>query len=393
MNGSDHAACPVCAAADLTPCLEIPRVPVYCNVLHASREAALRAATGAMDLLFCGHCGHLHNAAFDRALVDYSGEYENSLHHSPRFRDYAEGLARELSARHGLRGKTVVEIASGQGDFLRTLAAVGGSRGIGFDPAYRGPAGQTDGVEIIADHYSDHHARRHADLLVCRHALEHLPDPAGFLRMVRSAVAGDATAVFFEVPDARFTLRDLGIWDLIYEHCGYFSRESLIRVFRDAGFRVDGIETAFGDQFLCLHGHVAGAADAGPAEPPGPELAGLVERFATAYRVKVEQWADRLTRLRAAGLRTVLWGAGSKGVSFVNSVAGSDAVEALVDLNPHKHGRFVAGSGHPVIAPERLRELRPDRVILMNPVYREEIAASLATLGLDKTEILLDSLG
>ena len=143
----------------------------------------------------------------------------------------------------------------------------------------------------------------------------------------------------------------------------------------------------------CLHGHVAGAADAGPAEPPGPELAGLVERFATAYRVKVEQWADRLTRLRAAGLRTVLWGAGSKGVSFVNSVAGSDAVEALVDLNPHKHGRFVAGSGHPVIAPERLRELGPDRVILMNPVYREEIAASLAALGLDKTEILLDSLG
>jgi hypothetical protein len=394
MDVSEGLTCPVCAGTDLVHCLTIPRVPVFCNVLFQDRASALAAPTGVLDLRFCPGCGHLHNAAFDPAAVAYSADYENSLHHSPRFQDYTRALAAELHGRHHLSGKRVAEIASGQGDFLRELAELSGCHGIGFDPAYRGPAGEHGRVEIIPEPYSDHQARREADLILCRHALEHIAHPAAFVRMVRRAIGDRPTAVYFEVPDARFTLRDLGVWDLIYEHCGYFTRESLARVFREAGFRVDAVQGAFGGQFLGLHGR---APELGP-EAPGPnwpeapdipELGDLVAAFRRAYLSKVAHWQSELSKLEQSGKQAVVWGAGSKGVSLVNTLADSGGIAALVDINPIKQGRFVPVTGHPVVAPEMLRVLRPDRVIVLNPQYRHEIAAQIRGLGV-RAEVLVD---
>jgi len=386
--------CPVCAGTDLIHCLTIPRVPVLCNVLFPDRESARAAPTGTLDLRFCPGCGHLHNAAFDPKTLAYSADYENSLHHSPRFQDYTQTLAAALHARHRLDGKRVAEIASGQGDFLRELAEISGCHGIGFDPAYRGPAGEHGRVEVIPEPYSDHQARREADLILCRHALEHIAQPAAFVRMVRRAIGDRSTAVYFEVPDARFTLRDLGVWDLIYEHCGYFTRESLTRVFREAGFRVDAVEGAFGGQFLGLHGRAASPRSQAPhlASPEDQDLAGLgelVRAFRRAYASKVAHWESELSELARSGRQAVVWGAGSKGVSLVNTLTDFGAIAALVDINPVKQGRFVPGTGHPVVAPADLAAIRPDRVLVLNPQYRDEIAAQLQGLGV-RAEVLVD---
>jgi len=55
----------------------------------------------------------------------------------------------------------------------------------------------------------------------------------------------------------------------------------------------------------------------------------------------------------------------------------------VVDVNPRKQGTFLPGSGHPVVAPETLLETRPDLVVAMNGMYREEIQRRLSGLGLD----------
>ena len=102
---------------------------------------------------------------------------------------------------------------------------------------------------------------------------------------------------------------------------GYFTRESLRRVFRDAGFRVERIEESFGGQFLGLHGRAAGPLDGGspPDRIEGDDLAGLgtlVTDFRQAYAAKVAHWERELGVLRQGGGRAVVWGAGSKGVSL-----------------------------------------------------------------------------
>jgi hypothetical protein len=79
----------------------------------------------------------------------------------------------------------------------------------------------------------------------------------------------------------------------------------------------------------------------------------------------------------------VIWGSGSKGVSFLTTLGIEAEVEYAVDINPYKHGMYMAGTGQRIVPPEFLREYRPDLVIAMNPVYLAEIGAALESLGVE----------
>ena len=60
-----------------------------------------------------------------------------------------------------------------------------------------------------------------------------------------------------------------------------------------------------------------------------------------------------------------------------------EAMGCAVDINPHKHGHYMPGTGHEVVAPESMQNYRPDVVIVMNEIYTEEIRRQLAGLGLE----------
>jgi hypothetical protein len=83
----------------------------------------------------------------------------------------------------------------------------------------------------------------------------------------------------------------------------------------------------------------------------------------------------------------VLWGAGSKGVTFLNMVEGAERIGHAVDINPHKRGLHVPGSGHPVVAPPDLRAIGPATAVVLNPLYVEEVGQQLAELDL-ATEVV-----
>ena len=77
-----------------------------------------------------------------------------------------------------------------------------------------------------------------------------------------------------------------------------------------------------------------------------------------------------------------IWGSCSKCVSLISSLQLGEELQAIVDINPHKHGKFLAGSGREIVGPDALTTLRPDAVIIMNSIYTEEIRYELATRGL-----------
>lgn len=367
---------------------ESARVPVFCNVLWPTRQGALRCPRGDIQLGFCHTCGFIGNLAFDPDRLDYGQNYENSLHFSARFQEYAEALANHLIDRYGLHDKDIIEIGCGKGEFLTLLCKLGGNRGIGFDYSYE--SGRVDtaaeaGVTFIRDFYTERYASYPCDLVCSRHVLEHIHQPAAFLAGLRRTVGDRAnTAVFFEVPNALFTFAHMAIWDILYEHCSYFCPESLARLFASCGFRVRELKETYEGQFLCLEAFPGnGAAPESTRNPKSlKRTATDVAVFGGKYKDKVEHWRGVLERMRRAGQRAVLWGAGSKGVTFLNTLKVEDQVEYVVDINPHKQGMHIPGTGQKVIPPEFLRDYRPDTVILMNPIYRDEVARQLASLEL-----------
>jgi hypothetical protein len=381
-----RASCPVCAAPTGDPFVRIPGQPVHCNVLWTTRVAAVEAPRGDLDLVFCSSCGHVFNAAFDDSLTTYGATYENSLHHSAVFQGYADELVTTLVERHGLRDRDVVEIGSGgHGDFLDALCTRGGNRGVGFDPSYVGPAQVSEHVRVVADFYGEQFADQPADFIVCRHVLEHIGAAGDFVGMVRRVIGDRDVTAFFEVPDARWTLLHGGIWDLIYEHCGYFTPTSLRAAFELNGFTVDHVGTVFGDQFLTIEATPAPrAGDVSAASSQEvAELADAAHRFADLHTETIGRWRRELRSRTDDGQRGVIWGAGSKGVTFLNVVEGAQVCDRAVDINPRKHGMYVSGAGQAVVGPDTLPDDPPDFVLVMNPNYRDEIGVQLHELGID----------
>lgn len=380
--------CRVCGSASVEVFVEIRQVPVHCNILWPTKEEALSAPRGDLRLGFCADCGHVFNTAFDPGLMEYTQAYENSLHFSPRFQAYAEALATRLIEQYGLRRKDVIDIGCGKGDFLALLCSLGENTGVGFDPSYVPEQMKKPGTErmtIVRDFYSSQYAGYKADLITCRHVLEHIPVPREFLLNVRTAIGNRPdTVVFFEVPNVLYTLRDMGIWDLIYEHCSYFSSPSLERLFGLSGFDVCGQSELYEGQFLGIDALPARPGTSGilTARADLRELKAYVSAFAEKYREKVVLWRQKFAHATAGGEKVIVWGGGSKGVTFLNTLETAAVVQHMVDINPRKQGMYVGGTGQQIVAPEFLLDYRPDMVVVMNPVYVGEIREHLDAMGI-----------
>ena len=380
--------CFLCGSSSTVDLLEIEQVPVHCNLLWSTRQQARRVPRGDIRLVLCKECGHLFNASFRPELMEYGEAYENTLHYSPRFQRYARALADHLVARYDLRGKDIVEIGCGSGEFLELLCELGGNRGVGIDPSHgRGEKveSSTERITFIPEFFGEQHATLPADLVCCRQVLEHLHNPIDLLRMLRRTIGGrQDTTVFFEVPNALATFRDLGIWDLIYEHCSYFTPSSIRRAFSSCGFEVCDVSERYADQFLtveALPGEDTGLKPESMEDDPG-RVAEHAATFHERYLAKMEAWRRHLDSLARAERRVVVWGGGSKGVTFLNTLGNVNHIEFVVDINPRKHDMYVAGTGQRIVGPEFLLGYRPDVVIVVNPVYESEIQKLTKSLGL-----------
>ncbi len=386
-------ACPACGWVGLEGFHRQAGVPSNSCLLLPSREAAEGFARGDIDLGFCSSCGFITNVAFDTSLAEYSSRYEETQAYSRRFVDFATALAGRWVDRYDLAGRTVLEVGCGKGEFLVMMAEAGIGAGTGIDPGVhpeRIESAAADRLTWIADFYSEEYSHIEADAIVCRHTLEHITDVGAFVKMMRSSIGSRLdTVVLFELPDTRRVLDEVAFWDVYYEHCSYFSAGSLARLFERSGFEVMDLHMDYDDQYLILEARpVADGTDPTPwPVDDRADLAAGIERFASGYDETIRFWRSKLSEVTQDGGKVVIWGAGSKGVSFLSELGAH--VHAAVDINPHKHGMYMAGTGHRIVAPEQLRTIRPDLVVVMNPIYVDEIRADLETLGISPEVVAL----
>jgi SAM-dependent methyltransferase len=376
-------ACPACGRGTLAVFHEQHDIPTNsCLLLDANEAVAY--PRGEMRLGLCGLCGFLANVAFDPALSEYSARYEETQGYSARFVDFATGLARHWVQKYDLAGRTAIEIGCGKGEFLEYLIEAGLGHATGIDPGLHPERLRPHLAERITARtgfYDERYGPLEADAVVCRHTLEHIPDVARFVRVIRDGIGDRSdTVVLFELPDIQRILDEVAFWDVYYEHCSYFSAGSLARLFRRTGFEVLHVERVYDDQYLVLEARPSSTPATGdplPIEDDLDLLAKGTQLFQERFTRTLESWRDRLAALRRDGGTAVIWGSGSKGVSFLTNLAMDGAVECAVDINPFRQGRAMIGTGHRIADPDALTDLQPDLVIAMNPIYLDEIQAEL----------------
>jgi 2-polyprenyl-3-methyl-5-hydroxy-6-metoxy-1,4-benzoquinol methylase len=388
--------CPGCGHAGMRVFHEARDVPTNSCILLETEQEARDYPRGDIVLAHCPQCAFIGNTAFDAQKTEYSGRYEETQGFSATFRKFHRGLADRLTEQLGLQGRTILEIGCGKGEFLLMLCEDGQNRGIGFDPAYRpdrhAPAPDQN-VRFVQDFYSERYSDVDADVVCCKMTLEHIQPTAEFMATVRRAIGDRAADVFFMIPETARILEDCAFEDVYYEHVSYFTRASLAELFSRTGFTVQDLGNEYDGQYLTILATTNGTAPAtAPVVDPSPaRVAELVDGFPALFERKVGFWRDRLAEVRAAGRKAVIWGSGSKGVSFLTTLGlGTGDIVGAVDINPHRHGYFMPGTGHRILAPDELPDIAPDVIVVMNGIYREEIAADARKLGVDAEILTLD---
>jgi SAM-dependent methyltransferase len=376
-------SCPLCGALDPQVFISRRAVPVHQNALLSSPDAARGVTRGDLTLVVCDRCGFVHNQAFDSGRLSYGAEYDNAQTHSPAFRDYVDGLAGNLVDGAGVRSCRIVEVGCGDGYFLRRLVddPAMGNTGVGFDPSYRGPDEDAGGrLRFERRFYDTDCAHVLADVVVCRHVIEHVPDPVAMLNTVRRALANSRHAkVYFETPCFEWIMAENAIWDLFYEHCSYFTASSLKAAFEAAGFTVARVDHVFGGQYLWLEATLEDDAAAPPHN--AGSLPAAVAQFGDRETATLARLAGELGTM--TGDRGIaIWGAGAKGVTLANLLdPQGDTFDCVIDINPNKQGGFIAGSGHRIVGLGEALARGVQVAVLTNPNYRPEIEAMVGSSG------------
>lgn len=391
--------CQACSSENVHVFFEVESIPVHSCLMVSTRQEAVDFPRGHLRVGHCRDCGFIQNTAFDPHVQNYNTDYEETQGFSPRFQQFLTEVVEDQIERYDLRDKDCLEIGCGKGEYLVELCEKGPNRGIGIDPSYRPERTTSEAagrIEFIQDLYSEAYTHLRADYIACRHTLEHIGPVYDFVRMIRNTLHEKPDAVvFFELPDVERVLEERAFWDMYYEHCTYFTLGSLARLFRACDFELLDLYKVYDDQYLMIECKPvpAGEGQSGKHFDTEDDLARteqLVREFETGIQEKFRGLRADLDRWRSEGLKPVVWGSGSKGVSYLTTLGITDEIEYVVDINPHKHGKYLAGTGHVIVGPDDLVEIKPDVVLVMNPIYVDEIRADLAKRGLSPELVPMD---
>jgi len=387
MSSLTKNICPSCNTPGMKVFHEARSVPINSCMMFSTQREAVSFPRGDVILGFCKACGFISNLAFDPSKVDYASLAPEEQGFSATFVAYALKLVNHLIDTYDLHNKHVSEIGCGRGDFLAMLCEGGNNYGVGIDPSAVSGGVQSkalDRMMFIRDYYSERYAQYLGDFVCCRHTLEHIPNTAGFINSVRTSIGTHNTPVFFEVPDIGRVLNEVAFWDIYYEHCSYFNLKSLGQLFRYCNFEVTNLVKDYFDQYLLIEAKpvTEPSSKVFDKEESVEETTKMVDLFSARCHDKLRTWKRELKRIKDEKKRAIVWGSGSKCVAFMTTLEIKDEIQYIVDINPHRHGKFIPGVGKQIISPESLRAYKPEVIIIMNPVYVNEIRKMVEAMGI-----------
>jgi SAM-dependent methyltransferase len=323
-------------------------------------------------------------------------EYAYFSSYSDSWLKHASNYVDMISERLGLGARSLaVELASNDGYLLQYFVQKG-IPVLGVEPAVNvAKAAEQKGVTTLVKFFGRQTARKMvadgqaADLVIGNNVLAQVPNLNDFVGGIRILLKPGGVATL-EFPHLERLMAENQYDTIYHEHFSYFSLITLEKIFPAHGlvlFDVDEIPTHGGSIRVYLR-HFEDTA-----KPVTPAVVNLRERELAAGLDRMETYAtfaeqvteskrtllELLIRLRREGKRVAGYGAPGKGNTLLNYCGiRTDFLEFTVDRNPYKHGRFLPGTHIPIHPPERIRERRPDYILILPWNLKAEILAQLA---------------
>jgi SAM-dependent methyltransferase len=347
-----------------------------------------------LHVYVCENCFLVQLEEYESAENIFS-DYAYFSSFSDSWLKHSETYCNKMKARFGLNEQSfVVEVASNDGYLLQYFVRQGVPV-LGIEPAANvAKVAIEKGVPSLVRFFGTKLAKelaaegRCADLVLGNNVLAQVPDLNDFVEGLKILLNPDGV-ITLEFPHL-LRLIELNEFDTIYhEHFSYFSMLTTIRIMEAHGLRVFDVEE------LKSHGGslrvyacraessvhklqptvakvLADEEKAGLSSPAG------YESFARQVRETKMALVEFLLEAAKQGKSVAGYGAPGKSATLLHYCGiGNDLIAYTVDRSPYKQGRFLPGNHIPIFHPDRIRETRPDYVVILPWNLKDEIREQL----------------
>ena len=376
--------CPICQSTDVKTFYSRGNIPVHQNMLISTQNDAINVVKGDLKLNVCHYCGFIYNEKFDSNLLSYNSNYDNTQTYSYLFCEHIKELIHNIIIDNKIVNKNIIEIGCGDGLFIKELCkhSINGNKGIGFDPSYIGSDDVLGGsVHFEKRLYEEDCIINNEDVVVCRHVIEHVQYPMNLLKTIKNSLKDSSSSkVFIETPDVKWILKNNATLDFYYEHCSYFSIETLKYVLEKSGFKIDKILHVFNEQYIWVEASISNNKY---IKKEYNDILKIIECFTKTENDIKNNWISKIKKV-ADKKKIAVWGAGSKGVTFVNMFdPDRKYIDCVIDINPKKDKCFIPGTGHLIVNYQEIKNREIDTIIIMNSNYKNEILGMINEMNIN----------
>jgi SAM-dependent methyltransferase len=328
------------------------------------------------------------DSIFNNEYVYFSSYSKSWLDHAKRYTE----IMRKKFLLHA--GSQVIEVASNDGYLLQYFHQ-DGIPVMGIEPSGNtADVAIEKGIPTVVDFFGTKLAEKLrsegklADLLLGNNVLAHVPDIADFVKGLKTILRADGV-ITMEFPHLIELIKNNQFDTIYHEHFSYLSFFTVSRIFESFGLEMFDVEK------LPTHGGSL-RIYAKHKEDLTKEISGSVKELIEeelewgvnnidVYRGFQESALNAklnlirfLTDCRQKNMKVVAYGAAAKGNTLLNYCGvKNDLIEAVVDLNPHKQGKYLPGSHIPVKQVEWLKESKPDYILILPWNLQTEIMTQL----------------
>jgi len=348
-----------------------------------------------LKVLVCENCFLVQVDEYYKSTEIFSSDYAYFSSYSTSWLAHAKKYTEMMIDRFNYNGNSqVIEIASNDGYLLQYFKQKN-IPVLGIEPtANTAKVAADKGIPSVIDFFGVKLAKqlvadgKQADLLLGNNVLAHVPDIMDFVAGMK-IVLKELGVITMEFPHL-YQLVVNNQFDTIYhEHFSYLSFSTVKQIFEANSltmFDVEEIPTHGGSlRIFAKHTNDASKAIGKNVEDMlGKEKeAGMLSLdYYTNFKVKIENvkidFLEFLTLQKKAGKKVAAYGAAAKGNTLLNYCGvKNDMIEFVVDASPSKQNKFMPGSHIPIVNEERIKNEKPDFIIILPWNIKDEIEKQL----------------